>query len=179
MRPIGSLPGDAVPFIDVLLPEYDHETSTTRRLLERIPAAAFGWKPHDRSMPLGSLATHVADLPRWIGVVMTRESCDVADESMQSKCPVTSTQQLLRLFDDNVAAARVQLVAARDGVLAEPWTLKRGTHDLFTMPRIMMMRYFVLNHLVHHRGQLSVYVRMHDVPMPAFYGPSADEGSYT
>ena len=167
-----------MPFIDVLLPEYDREIGSTRRLLERIPDAAFDWKPHERSTPMGELAAHVVDLPRWITVVMTCQSFDLSSELVETRPRATSTVQLLGQFEDNVGHARAQLVGAIDGTLCEAWTLKRGTHDLFTMPRIVMMRHLVLNHLVHHRGQLTVYLRMHDVPIPALYGPSADEGSF-
>ena len=166
-----------MPFIDVLLPEYDREAGSTRRLLERIPDDTFGWKPHARSTPMGELAAHVADLPRWISVVMTCQSFDLSTRDDDPRPRPTSTAQLVGQFDDNVTDARARLVGAVDGMLCEPWTLRRGKHDLFTMPRIVMMRHLVLNHLVHHRGQLTVYLRMHDVPIPALYGPSADEGS--
>ena len=166
-----------MPFIDVLLPEYDREIGSTRHLLERVPDAAFGWKPRDRSMAMGELAAHIADLPRWIAVVMTCQSFDLSSQADETRPPGTSTAQLLSRFDANVQEARARLVGAIDGTLCEPWTLTRGTHDLLTMPRIVMMRHLVLNHLIHHRGQLTVYLRMHDIPVPALYGPSADEGS--
>ena len=168
-----------VPFIDVLLPEYDREIGSTRQLLERIPDAAFGWRPHDRSTAMGELAGHVADLPRWIAVVMTCQSCDLPSEGDEMRRRGKSTAQLLSRFDANVREARAQLVGAVDRTLCEPWTLTRGKQDLFTMPKIVMMRHLVLNHLVHHRGQLTVYLQMHDIPVPALYGPSGDEGPYS
>ena len=167
-----------MPFIDVLLPEFDREIGATRQVLERIPGSAFGWKPHDRSASMGELAVHVADLPRWITIVMTCHTFDLTSEKAPSRRRSTSTAQLLSQFDDNGQAARDRLVGATDGILCEPWTLTRGERDLFTMPRVVAMRHLVLNHLVHHRGQLTVYLRMQNIPIPALYGPSADEGSF-
>ena len=164
--------------IDLLLPEFDRETGTTRRLLERVPATAFAFKPHDKSMTLGRLASHVADLPTWVVNVMERDSFDLTGRSDSQTRQAASTNALVAIFDENVTAARVLLVDAIDGALTVPWTLKKGNQDLFTLPKIAMLRYFVLNHLVHHRGQLSVYLRLQDVPLPAIYGPSADEGSF-
>ena len=162
--------------IDHLLPEYDRETGTTRRLLERVPDTAFDFAPHAKSMTLGRLASHISDLPTWVGLVMHATSHDV--EPGYETPQATSTTTLLTLFDTNVVAARVALVGAIDGFLTEPWTLTRGGQELFTLPRITMLRYFALNHLIHHRGQLSVYLRLLETPIPAIYGPSADEGSY-
>ena len=163
--------------IDLLLPEFDRETGTTRRLLERVPETAFAFKPHDKSMTLGRLASHVADLPTWVANVMGRDSFDLAAQPEDHTRQAASTNELLSFFDENVAAARLLLVDVIDGVLTAPWTLKKGNQDLFTLPRIAMLRYFVMNHLIHHRGQLTVYLRVQDVPLPAIYGPSADEGS--
>ena len=103
---------------------------------------------------------------------------DLSSEVEPARPRATSTAQLLSQFDDNEQAARVQLVGAADDILSEPWTLTRGKQDLFTMPRVVAMRHLVLNHLVHHRGQLTVYLRMQNIPIPALYGPSADEGSF-
>ena len=163
-----------MPFIDVLLPEYDREIGSTRPLIERIPDATLGWRPHDRSTAMGELGSHIADLPRWIAVVMTCQSFDLSSEADEMRPRGTSTAQLLSRFDANVQESRAQLVGADDRTLCEPWTLARGAHDLFTMPRIVMMRHLVLNHLVHHRGQLTVYLQMHDVPVPSLYGTSED-----
>ena len=162
--------------IDHLLPEYDRETGTTRRLLERIPTTAFDFAPHPTSMTLGRLASHISDLPTWVGRVMRTTSDDLepAHETPQA----TSTTMLLAIFDTNVVAARGALVGTIDGLLTEPWTLSRSGQVLFTLPRITMLRYFMLNHLIHHRGQLSVYLRLQGAPIPAIYGPSADEGTF-
>ena len=162
--------------IDHLLPEYDRETGTTRRVLERVPDTAFDFRPHAKSMTLGRLASHVADLPSWVGNVMHATSHDLQPDYKTPQA--TSVADLLTIFDGNVAAARGALGGAIDGVLTEPWTLRRNGQALFTLPRIAMLRYFVLNHLIHHRGQLSVYLRLQDTPIPAIYGPSADEGSF-
>ena len=162
-----------MPFIDVLLPEFDRESGWTRHLLERIPDAALEWRPDDRSTAMGDLAAHIADLPRWIAVVMTCQSFDLSSDANE-RPRGTSTAQLLGRFDTNVREGRAVLVGAVDDTLCEPWTLARGKHDLFTMPRVVMMRHLVLNHLVHHRGQLTVYLRMNDIPVPALYGPSAE-----
>ena len=167
-----------MPLIDILLPEYDRETGTTRRVLERVPESAFGWKPHERSMTLGSLAAHVAALPTWTANVMNGDSFDIADEPANHDVQPASAADLLSTFDENVASARTLLLNRSDGELNQSWTLKRGTQDVFTLPRIAMLRYFVLNHLIHHRGQLSVYLRLQSVAVPAMYGPSADEGGF-
>jgi len=162
--------------IDILLAGFDRETATTRRLLELVPDAAFDWKPHDRSMTLGGLAAHLVNLPAWIGNVMNHAWFDLAESLDEAKSPAANTAELLSRFDENVRAARALLVNRIDDELNEPWTLKRGKQDLFTLPRIGILRYFVLNHLIHHRGQLSIYLRLHDVPIPAIYEPSTDEG---
>ncbi len=171
-----SLALGCMALIDVLLPEYDRETGTTRRLLERIPESAFDFAPHPRSMSLGQLSAHLAELPRWVSIIMSEESCDVTE--LQPPPPAGAVAPLLARYDANVTAARSQLVGAIDGTLSAPWTLKRGARSIFTMPRVSMLRQFALNHLVHHRGQLSVYLRMQEVSIPAIYGPSADEGSF-
>ena len=126
---------------------------------------------------MGALAAHVVELPRWITVVMTYQSFDLSDADKTTP-RTTSTAQLLSQFDENVRDARALLMGAIDETLREPWTLTRGKDDLFTMPRIVVMRNLVLNHLIHHRGQLTIYLRMHDVSIPALYGPSVDEGSF-
>ena len=164
--------------IDILLPEFDRETGTTRRVLERVPDAALEWKPHDKSMTLGGLAAHVVDLPGWTASIMNQNSFDLAAEGPISTAAPTSTVDLLALFDRNVVNARALLPGTIDGELTEPWMLKRGKQELFRLPKIAMLRYLVLNHLIHHRGQLSVYLRLQDVDIPAIYGPSADEGRF-
>lgn len=159
-----------------LLPEYDHELATTRRLLERVPEAEFWWKPHQKSMTLGQLAGHVANIPFWCSAAMDAPFYDLAANGKETRleAPV-SRDVLLKEFDAKVSAARASLAKATDADMLAPWSLKRGDHEIFTMPRISAVRSFVMNHLIHHRGQLSVYLRLKDVPLPPMYGPTADE----
>jgi len=161
---------------DSLLPEYDHELATTRRVLERVPEAEFGWKPHEKSMTLGQLAGHVANIPFWCSATMNAPFYDVAagDKEARLDAP-TSRDTLLKEFDAKVAAARASLADATDAQMTAPWSLKHGDHEIFSMPRVAAIRSFVMNHLIHHRGQLTVYLRMKNVPIPPIYGPTADE----
>jgi uncharacterized damage-inducible protein DinB len=162
--------------IDSLLPEFDHEMATTRRLFDRAPVEQFGWKPHEKSKSLGELCAHLANIPFWCTATLTETSLDlqaIADGS-RPKVPA-SREELLKTFDDKVAKARSHLAQATDAELAVPWTLKLGTQEFFTMPRISVLRSFVFSHSIHHRGQLTVYLRMHNVPLPPIYGPTADE----
>jgi uncharacterized damage-inducible protein DinB len=161
---------------EALLPEYDHEMATTRRLLDRVPEADFGWKPHEKSMSLGQLAGHLANIPTWCGAVLDLSTFDLASvgPDARSKEPA-SRAALLQEFDAKVAAARENLARRSDPELMLPWTLKRGDHEIFTLPRVSAIRSFVMNHSIHHRGQLSVYLRLRNVPLPPIYGPTADE----
>src|SRR6266850_6058517 len=159
---------------DGLLAEFDHEMGTTRKLLERVPDDRLSWKPHVRSMSMGGLATHLANLPHWGGTILNEPFFDLAaaPPNMQEK---TSRADILKAFDETTKQARASLDKSDPELLA-PWTLKRGGQEMFSMPRIAAFRSFVLYHIVHHRGQLSVYLRLNNVPVPAIYGPSADEG---
>lgn len=161
---------------DALLPEYDHEMATTRRLLERTPAQDFGWKPHEKSMSLGQLTGHLANIPMWCSAVLDAPLFDIASPAGQarSKAP-ESVAALLAEFDKKVADARESLAQRTDPEMLAPWTLKHGDHEVFTLPKIAAIRSFVMNHSIHHRGQLSVYLRLRNVPLPAIYGPTADE----
>jgi uncharacterized damage-inducible protein DinB len=161
---------------DSLLAEYDHELATTRRVLERVPESAFSWKPHDKSMSLGQLAGHVANIPYWLTATLAAPFYDFAtpDPNRGDDKP-GSAAALLREFDTRVAAARAALSNASDAEMTAPWSLKNGGHVIFTLPRAAAIRSFVMNHLIHHRGQLSVYLRLNNVPVPSIYGPSADE----
>jgi uncharacterized damage-inducible protein DinB len=161
---------------DSLLPEFDHEMGTTRRLLERVPTD-YAWKPHPKSMSLGGLATHVANLPQWTNFTLEHNALDL-DGPMPRVQEATSPEELLSTFDRNVTAARAAIAAAGDGELMAHWTLRRGSRELFTLPKVAVLRSFVVNHMIHHRGQLSVYLRLKDVPVPSIYGPSADEGAF-
>ena len=162
-----------MPLADALVPEFDHEMTTTRKLLERVPEDKFGWKPHAKSMTLGGLATHVANIVWWGEVTLDKPEFNA--EGQQVATPAASRGELLETFDKNVKTTRASLAAKSDAELMAPWSLKNGKQTFFTMPKAVVWRSFVMNHLVHHRAQLSVYLRMNDVPRPAMYGPSADE----
>ena len=160
---------------DGLLPEFDHEMGTTRRLLERTPEAEFAWKPHDKSFSLGQLAGHIANIPHWCDAILQNTVFDVATVNDTRPTAPQSIASLLEQFDKTVAAARAGLVSTGDAEMLTPWTFKNGDHVVFTMPRIAAIRSFIMNHLIHHRGQLSVYLRLKNVPLPSIYGPTADE----
>ena len=162
--------------VDALLPEYDHEMANTRKLLERVPEAKFAWKPHPTSFTLGELATHVATIPMWGEITIERSELDTA--AGQRPEPPASTADLLARFDGHSTKTRAALAGRTDAELMAMWSLKHEGKVVFSMPKAIVWRSFVLNHLVHHRGQLSVYLRMLDVPVPSIYGPSADEGSF-
>ena len=161
---------------DALIPEFDHEMATTRRLLERVPDPEFGWKPHDRSMTLGRLAAHIANIPYWCTLMLETTVFELDSLPPDSQRQLAeSTSAIVKEFDAKVGAARGKLAAAIDAELLTPWTLKKGGQEMFTMPRISALRSFVMNHIIHHRGQLSVYLRLKNVPLPSIYGPTADE----
>jgi uncharacterized damage-inducible protein DinB len=159
---------------DGLLAEFDHEVGTTRKLLERIADDRLSWKPHDKSMSLGGLATHLSNLPHWGGTILNDVSFDLAS-APPNQAEKTSRGEILQAFDETTKQTRAWLDKS-DAELAAPWTLRRGGQQMFTLPRIAAFRTFVLYHMVHHRGQLSVYLRLNDIPVPSIYGPSADEG---
>ena len=161
---------------DALVPEFDHEMTTTRKLLERVPEDKFDWKPHTKSFSLGALAAHLANLPVWGSETLNKSEFDVGGSAPAGVVP--SKAELLANFDKNVAATRAALTGKTDAELMGMWSLKRGGHTIFSMPKAAVWRSFVLNHLVHHRGQLSVYLRLLDVPVPSMYGPSADEAAF-
>lgn len=160
---------------ETLLPEFDREMGLTRRLLERLPEGQFGWKPHERSMTLGRLAEHLAELPMWGKVSIAESGIDMATGRPDGYQPPTTRAAVLAMFDQNVAEARAALTGRTDAELMAPWTLSAQGKEVFTMPKAAVLRSFVMNHIVHHRGQMSVYLRLHDVPIPSMYGPSADE----
>ena len=155
-----------------LLPEFDQEMATTRRLLERVPGDRGAWKPHPKSFSLGHLAQLVARMPGWLTQMLQHTDLDLSAGQAYS---LETTETLLTVFDKNVAEARAALAAARDPDFDVPWSLKMGDRVLMTQPRRDVVRQ-TINHLVHHRGQLSVYLRLNDVPLPSIYGPTADEG---
>jgi uncharacterized damage-inducible protein DinB len=160
--------------VDALMPEFDHEMSVTRKLLERVPEDRRDWKPHAKSMSMRELAQHVATLPMWGSVTLNERELDFG--TAPPNPPIQTRAELLATFDRLVSETRAALTGKTDAELLVPWTLKNGGHTIFSMPRAMVWRSFVMSHLVHHRGQLSVYLRLNDIPVPSMYGPSADEG---
>jgi len=162
-----------------LIPEFDQEMANTRRTLERIPENKLEFKPDPKSMSLGRLAGHIAEMPGWGSMTMTSDSLDIAPGGKQAFEPLTakSRQQVLAEFDKNVAGARKAISAATDEQFAKSWSLLSNGKAMMTMPRVAVVRTMVMNHVIHHRAQLCVYYRMVGVPVPALYGPSADEGS--
>jgi uncharacterized damage-inducible protein DinB len=153
------------------LREFDTEMASTRRLIERVPSERGTWKPHEKSFALGHLTQLVAWMPGWIGRSLREPDLDLAVSAAYS---FESTETLLGTFDANVADARAALEAVTGAALEEPWSLRLGEQVLFTAPRGEVVRGH-LNHLIHHRGQLTVYLRLLDVPLPQIYGPTADE----
>lgn len=154
-----------------LIPEFDQEMGTTRRLLERVPTAQARWTPHPRSFALGHLAQLISWMPGWITSSVSQDSLDLAGAPGYS---FEATETLLAGFDQNVRGARAALEAVSDAAFAGTWSLRRGERVLLTMPKAAIVRMH-LSHLVHHRGQLTVYLRLLDVPIPPIYGPTADE----
>jgi uncharacterized damage-inducible protein DinB len=164
---------------DALLPEFDQETANTRKTLERVPDDKLDWKPHPKSFSMGSLATHICGLTGWTADVLEKDSYDFAPPGGQpyKDEPVKSQKELLERFDKNVKAARASIAKASDEHFMQNWSLLGGGQTIFTLPRIVCIRSFVMNHSIHHRAQLGVYLRLNDVAVPAVYGPTADEGS--
>jgi len=163
---------------DGLLAQFDYEMMGTRKTLERVPEGKPDWAPHAKSMKMGRLAGHLAELPGWAVETINRDSLDIAPPGGAPFQPLvmTSRKQLLEAFDKNAAAGRAAIAGAGDEMLLGPWTLQAGGNTIFTMPRLAVLRSFVLSHIIHHRAQLGVYLRMNDIPVPSLYGPSADEG---
>jgi uncharacterized damage-inducible protein DinB len=158
-----------------LIAEMEAEAATARKCLERIPADKFDWKPHEKSMSFAKLASHVAEMFAWTPVTIQESGIDFAKMDYKPFEPQT-TEDLVEFLNKNVAEALDVLRSTPDDVYLENWTMRNGETLYFTMPKAAVMRSFVLNHIVHHRGQLSVYLRMNDIPVPSIYGPSADEG---
>jgi uncharacterized damage-inducible protein DinB len=160
-----------------LLPEFDQEMGNTRKVLERVPDDRWSWKPHDKSGTVGWLASHVATMPDWAAVTVKQDELDYAPvgETQYQPPVMENRKQLLEVFDKGVTDARAAIAAASDQDMQKNWTLLAGGQTIFVMPRVAVMRGMVMNHLIHHRAQLTVYFRLLDVPVPGLYGPSADE----
>lgn len=164
-----------MPLIDALLPEFDREMGLTRRALARVPDGKFDWKPHPSSVTLGRLAEHLTEMPMWATKTMDQSELEASTQRPPDYHPPSTRAAVLAQFDANYRSARQHLVNKTDAEFAAPWTLKNGGKEVFTAPRAMVMRNFVLNHMIHHRAQLTVYYRMLGVPVPSIYGPSGDE----
>jgi uncharacterized damage-inducible protein DinB len=156
---------------DSLLPEFDQEMGATRRVIERVPDGNPDWKPHPKSFSVAHLAQLLASMPGWIGHTLTTTERDLAGGDGYS---INRTDALLKMFDDHVKSSRAAIAAAADANFDVPWSLKMKGHVLFTLPRGVVVRQHI-SHLSHHRGQMTVYLRLLDVPVPSIYGPTADE----
>jgi len=160
---------------DLLSPEFDQELAVTRRVLERVPNGKGEWKPHAKSFPLGHLAQLVARLPGWATMTMRQTELDL---SAGGGYTFETTETLLAEFDRNAAEGKAAIAEATNEDFQVSWSLKMGDRVLLTQPRYSVVRASVINHLVHHRAQLGVYLRLLDVPVPSMYGPTADERSF-
>jgi len=158
-----------------LLSEFDREMGATGRLLARVPQSHLGWRPHERSMTLGQLATHIASLPFWVAAMVRDAAFDLADVPA-SVVEDPTVVAIVSRFDSAVADARRALAESTDARLLDLWTLRKDGHDVLVAPRVVALRTEGLYHLSHHRGQLTVYLRLLNVPLPPIYGPTADEG---
>jgi uncharacterized damage-inducible protein DinB len=149
--------------------------AVTRKVLARVPDDKLGWKPHPKSMTFGRLATHVAEIPGWVKEALTTDGIDMGAD--YKPVDLASRAELLAKFDKMVAVARALIESTPDAQYFTPWTFKAGGQEVFTMPKAAVYRSFVISHMIHHRAQLAVYLRLNDIPVPSMYGPSADEAS--
>jgi len=166
-------------YSETILPEFDQEMASTRKVLERVPEDKLEWRPHPKSNTIGWNANHLADMPGWVVNTLTATSLDIAPVGAPpySMPKIASRQDILAKFDKNVAEARRALAAAKDNEMGVGWSLLKGGQTLFTMPRRSVIRTFVMNHIIHHRAVLCVYLRLNNIAVPGMYGPSGDEGS--
>src|SRR4029077_84329 len=164
---------EIMPIAQMLIPEFDQEMANTRKMLERVPDGKFDYKPHEKSMTLGRLAAHTAELPSYATATLRVERMDFTGEEKQFS-PATR-KEVLEAFDKHVAEARELLSKATDEDLAKIWTLTYKGQQIFALPRSAVLRSMVMSHLIHHRSQLGVYLRLNNVAIPGMYGPSADE----
>jgi uncharacterized damage-inducible protein DinB len=164
-------------YAETVLPEFDQEMANTRKVLQRIPDDKLDWQPHPKSHTIGWNANHLANLPDWLVHTLAKPSLDIAPVGGQPYAvpALSGRQEILDLFDRNVAAARKAIAEAKDKDMGSPWTLSRAGNPIFTMPRSAVVRSVVLNHMIHHRAILCVYLRLNDIPVPGMYGPSGDE----
>lgn len=164
---------------DTLLPEWDREIAVTRRVVERVPDEKLDWAPHPKSWTLRLLATHLVSIPSWMPMTIGRDHIDMADGvAATTNTPAASRDELLRRLDEHTTAARQALAGADNVTLLAPWSLRNGATTYFTMPRAGVLRGFIISHMIHHRAQLALYLRLLDIPVPSIYGPSADESGF-
>ncbi|MBM3802184.1 MAG: damage-inducible protein DinB [Acidimicrobiia bacterium] len=165
--------------VEALQSEFETEVAIARKFLERVPEDKLSWTPHEKSMALDRLASHIAEIPMWTIPTLEQDSLDLAPPGAPPYTPhvAASRKEMLEIFDKNVAAARASLAAVKDDRWTQPWSLLMGGQVLLAEPRIAILRSFVFNHLVHHRAQLGVYLRLNNVAVPSTYGPSADENT--
>jgi uncharacterized damage-inducible protein DinB len=160
-----------------LLPEFDHEMATTRKTIERVPEGKGDYAPHKRSMTLARLAGHICEIPTWAIMTLAQDELDMNPSSgpKYEAYVFSSRAGALEKFDADMKKARGILADTTDDQMMRIWTLKNGGQQIMAMPKVSVFRSFVMNHMIHHRAQLGVYLRMNDVPLPSTYGPSADE----
>lgn len=166
-----------MPIIQSYLAEFEYEAATTRRLLERIPDDKLTWKPHEKSMTLHQLTNHLAQMPSWIEVLAGQDEFDVGNPGPANP-PGVTREEILAVFDRTVATFKRVAPGISDEAMSAHWKLRNGEKVLMDVPRAAAIRTFILNHVVHHRGQLSVYLRLLDLPIPSIYGPSADDNVF-
>jgi len=156
--------------------EFDQEMPKTRSILEAVPMGQNDWQPHEKSMTMEKLTLHVANLPSWIGMTLNMDEFDIAPEGEEPPPPrtLTTTEDLLADFDKNAAEARQVIADTSNETMMTNWRLLRGGQEIFNAPKVGVLRSFVMNHLIHHRAQLGVYLRLNEIPLPMIYGPTAD-----
>jgi uncharacterized damage-inducible protein DinB len=166
-----------MPLADAFIGELDMESAATRRVLERVPDEHLAWRPHEKSSSLGQLALHVATLPQQLAGFVSGDRLDLTSIDTRQPSP-RSRADVIAAFEQSLNAARAYLTSLDDARAGETWTLAAGAKELFAAPRVAVIRSFLFNHLYHHRGQLLVYLRLLNVPVPSVYGPTADENPF-
>lgn len=159
--------------VPLIFGDLDNELNNTRKVLERVPEDKLSWKPHEKSMSLGSLAVHIANLPWFFDLGVRQDGYNFVN--FKGHTPLEKTADIVATFDEKAATARAAIADLEAGKLGDKWTLASGDHEIFTIPRVAVLRTFAMSHIIHHRAQLIVYLRLLDVPIPGLYGPSADE----
>ena len=161
---------------ETLLPEFDNEMTNTRKILDCVPEEKFTWKPHEKSMTLGRLASHIAEMPYWATATITQDKLELTPEMKPFNAATKA--ELMSQFESNIATAREAIASATDEQLGKIWSLIYGGQTVLSMPRAAVLRNMVMSPVIHHRGQLSVYLRLNDVAIPGMYGPSADAAAF-